>query len=84
MKQLLQANLVNVIFFCIFAFATGLYTLEGGWAQAAGCLLLSLSNALPIWFHWQQRELTPTWTTAMNGSSIVGLVLVMLGWLGFL
>lgn len=84
MKKLLQENLVNVLFFCIFAVATVLYTIEGAWARSAGCLLLSFSNALPLWISWQQRQPTPTWTAIMNGSSILGLVLVMLGWLGFL
>jgi F0F1-type ATP synthase assembly protein I len=84
MKKLLQENLVSILFFCIFAVAMLFYAWQMQWIQSAGCLLLSISNAIPLWLAWQQREANPTWTALMNGSGIIGMVLVIIGWLGIL
>lgn len=82
LKQQLFAALFNSFFLCIFLAGSVLNVVEGDYVQAIGFALLGIANIPGLLRIWTDRADTHPAPRVAEVVALIGLVLVVIRWLG--
>ncbi len=78
-RQSLAITLASGFFVVLFAFATVLNIIQGDYIQAAGFLLLGISNIPFLLSNWDERMASPVVDRLTKATVVAGLLLVFSG-----